>query len=80
MRRLLITPICLRNSFGYEQEYIKNIKESVKKTILDGSSKWSAKLDITVVEAQGLIGKDKSGMFSFLSSPLSSPGLVRTSL
>jgi len=51
----------LRLAFTYDPEMLDSVKKEVKYSILTGSSKWSAKIDIEVVEAQGLTGKDKSG-------------------
>ena len=49
-------------AFDYTNEKLDSVKKEVKHLILTGSSKWSAKIDITVVEARGLAGKDKSGV------------------
>ncbi|XP_031782922.1 protein unc-13 homolog A isoform X6 [Nasonia vitripennis] len=51
----------IRSVFGVEQQVHIQHMTSVKQSVLDGTSKWSAKIAITVICAQGLIAKDKSG-------------------
>nr|CAD7260659.1 unnamed protein product [Timema shepardi] len=57
-------PSCVydrRNVFGAEDKSHIGHMKAVKQSVLDGTSKWSAKIAITVICAQGLIAKDKSG-------------------
>ncbi|ULU11627.1 hypothetical protein L3Y34_015208 [Caenorhabditis briggsae] len=51
----------IRNIFDVEENMQKQTLKSVKESILEGSSKWSAKITLTVLCAQGLIAKDKTG-------------------
>lgn len=51
----------IRDVFMIDVEIHKNNLKQIKQSILEGTSKWSAKITITVICAQGLIAKDKSG-------------------
>ncbi|CAM1324812.1 UNC13C (predicted) [Pycnogonum litorale] len=51
----------IRAVFNFEQKNHVGAMKGVKQSVLDGTSKWSAKIAITVICAQGLIAKDKSG-------------------
>ncbi|XP_076643706.1 unc-13 isoform X2 [Halictus rubicundus] len=51
----------IRSVFGVDHAAHTGHMMSVKQSVLDGTSKWSAKIAITVKCAQGLIAKDKSG-------------------
>jgi protein unc-13 len=55
-----------RDVFQVDQNQHVVHLESAQTHILAGTSKWSAKLAITVVSAQGLIAKDKTGIIEIL--------------
>jgi len=51
----------LSNVFGIESEKSQELMLEARQSVLDGTSKWSAKLSIKVICAQGLQAKDKTG-------------------
>ncbi|TKR62610.1 hypothetical protein L596_026541 [Steinernema carpocapsae] len=51
----------IRKIFDVDERTQTETLKGVKNSILEGSSKWSAKIAITVISAQGLIAKDKTG-------------------
>ncbi|KAK0427334.1 hypothetical protein QR680_010173 [Steinernema hermaphroditum] len=51
----------IREIFEIDERTQTDTLKGVKNSILEGSSKWSAKIALTVICAQGLIAKDKTG-------------------
>lgn len=51
----------IRNVFSIDEKSHAGHMKAVKQSVLDGTCKWSAKIAITVIGAQGLVAKDKSG-------------------